>query len=414
MNASILAIGSEMLGTSRLDTNSLKLTKVLEDYAVPLIRKSVVGDSLDDLVRELHHLAQTSDLVLVTGGLGPTEDDLTREAAAGAFGLELRQDPSVLETIEARFVRRNMKMPEVNKRQANVFAGQELIANARGTAPGFHLEVQHAGATKHVFLFPGVPYELEGMIASALVPWLAKTTGAEPLLRRVLRITGATESGVEQRLGDFYRRWDTHHTSILASPGEIQLHLQASGGEASRIVGEMERQLRDVFGVMIFGVDDESLESVVGRLLSERNETLAVAESCTGGLLGSRISDVPGSSSYFAGGVIAYSGEIKRDIVGVDEVVMKNHGQVSEKVAIELASKVREKCRTTYGIGITGIAGPGGGSSEKPVGLVHVAVASAQQIEHREANFLGTREMIKRQSTQLALDTLRRMLLRFA
>lgn len=411
MKASILAIGSEMLGTSRLDTNSLKLTRVLESYAVPLIRKSVVGDELSDLVRELRYLAEVSDLLLVTGGLGPTEDDLTREAVADAFELELRQDATVLAKIAERFVRRNMKMPDVNRRQANVFVGQEMIANARGTAPGFHVVVNHDGTRKNVFLFPGVPYELEGMIESALVPWLAETTGAKPLMRRVLKITGATESGVEQRLGDFYRRWDTHHTSILASPGEIQLHLQASGDEAGRIISEMEQQLREIFGVMIFGVDEESLEKVCGDLLLEKKSTLAVAESCTGGLLGSRISDVPGSSSYFVGGIIAYSGEMKREVVGVDDAVIREHGQVSKEVAVELASRVREKCGSTFGIGITGIAGPGGGSEEKPVGLVHVAVAGEDRVEHRAANFLGTREMIKRQSTQLALDMLRRMLL---
>ena len=411
MRAAILAVGSELLGTSRLDTNSLKLTKVLENFSVLLPRKSVVGDSLDDLVREIRFVTADIDLLLVTGGLGPTEDDLTREALARAFELELHEDAQIVAKIEQRFSARGMKMPEVNRKQANVFPGQQMIENTRGTAPGFHLELERDGGFFHVFLFPGVPYELEAMIERDLVPFLRQATGAEPLHRRVLKITGLTESGVEQRLGDFYKRYSAHHVSILAAPGEVQLHLQGSGEEGTRIVEEMERDLREILGVTIFGTDGENLESVVGALLLERGETVAAAESCTGGLFSSRVTDVSGSSGYFRGGVVAYTGEAKQQIVGIDENLMREHGQVSEEVATALASNVREKFGSTYGVGITGIAGPGGGTEEKPVGTVHIAVASATASAHRKGQFVGSREMVKRQSTQMALDMVRRMLL---
>lgn len=410
MKAAILAIGSELLGTSRLDTNSLQLTKVLEDFSVVLSRKSVVGDSLEDLVEEIDHLAASADLLLMTGGLGPTEDDLTREAVAKAFNLEMRPDPAIVAKIEKRFLSRGLKMPEVNRRQANVFVGHEVIENTRGTAPGIHLQLTRAGKPLHVFLFPGVPFELEAMIERDLIPFLRRTTACEVLHRRVLKIAGHTESGVEQLLGDFYKRYATHHVSILAQPGEVQLHLQGSGDEGRKIVASMERDLQELFTASIFGCDAETLESVVGALLAKRNETVSTAESCTGGLLASRITDISGSSGYFLGGIVAYTGEAKEKLAGVERETMILHGQVSEEVGRQLAAGVRERFRSAYGVGITGIAGPGGGTEEKPVGTVHVVVSSGSETVHRKVQFIGSREMVKRQATQLALDMLRRML----
>lgn len=406
MNAAIIAIGSEMLGPSRLDTNSLKITAALEDYAVPLVRKSIVGDTQADLVDELVYDIERADVLIVTGGLGPTEDDLTREALAEAFSLTMRVDHGLIERLEQRFAKRGIKMPEVNKRQANVFVGQETLTNERGTAPGFHLRL----GEKHVFVFPGVPHELEWMLATYFTPWLAEQCGGRARHRRALKIAGMTESGVEERLKPYY---DAHRAepplTILATGGQIELHLHADGDEAAakaHIVAR-EQELLDLFGDRVFGYDDDSLEAVLGRLLIARGATVATAESCTGGLLASRITDVAGSSAYFMGGAVVYTAAAKQDLAGVAPALIAEHGEVSEPVAIALARGIRERFGTTYGVGITGIAGPGGGSEAKPVGTVHIAVASAETHEHRKLFWPVERTLFKRFATQSALDLLR-------
>ncbi|HUP47514.1 MAG TPA: CinA family nicotinamide mononucleotide deamidase-related protein, partial [Thermoanaerobaculia bacterium] len=366
MKASIIAIGSEMLGPARLDTNSLKVTAALEDFGVSVSRKSVVGDTLDRIVDEIGFALRAADLLVITGGLGPTADDLTREALAKAFGLEMEIDLSIVAKIESRFAARGWKMPEVNRRQANVFRGQTTLQNERGTAPGFHLHVRD----RHVWVFPGVPHELEWMIATYLRPWLETSGGGERQYRRVLKIAGLTESGVEERLEPYYDARPDEPLTILASGGHIELHLQ---GRAPGEIETRERELRAIFEERVFGSDEDTLEGVVGSLLTERAETLATAESCTGGLLGSRITDVPGSSRYFTAGVICYDARAKIELAGVDAALIREHGEVSEEVAIALAAGIRKRFATTYGIAITGIAGPGGGSEAKPVGTVHVA-----------------------------------------
>lgn len=410
MNASIIAIGSEMLGPSRLDTNSLKITAALEDYAVPLVRKSVVGDAQADLVDELLFDIERAEVVVVTGGLGPTEDDLTREALAEAFSLTMRVDHDIVARLEQRFARRGIKMPEVNKRQANVFVGQETLANERGTAPGFHLRL----GEKHVWVFPGVPHELEWMLAVYFVPWLGEHRGGRARHRRVLKIAGMTESGVEERLKPYYDAHRDETLTILATGGQIELHVHADGDAAAAAahIAARERELLDLFGERVFGFDDDSLEAVVGRMLVERGATVATAESCTGGLLASRITDVAGSSAYFMGGAVAYTAKVKHDVAGVDAALIAKHGEVSQEVAIALARGIRERFGTTVGVGITGIAGPGGGSEEKPVGTVHIAVAGAEGQEHRKLFWPVERKLFKRFATQSALDLLRLFLYR--
>lgn len=409
MNASIIAIGSEMLGPSRVDTNSLKITAALEVYGIGVVRKSVVGDALGDLVSEIEYDVARTDILIVTGGLGPTEDDLTREALAQAFGLEMEVDQSIIDRIESRFAARGWKMPEVNKRQANVFRGQTTLTNERGTAPGFHIETQG----KHVWVFPGVPHELEWMLATYLVPWLEQICGGRSRYRRVLKIAGLTESGVEEKLKPYYDNHRGEVPTILASQGHIEIHLQADGAEsdARGALASREQELVEIFGERIFGYDDDSIESVIGDLLKSRGQTLAVAESCTGGLLGSRITDVSGSSSYFLGGAICYSGAAKIAMAGVDSQLIRDHGEVSEPVAIALARGIRERFGSTWGVGITGIAGPTGGTPEKPVGTVHIAVASPDSHKHRHILWQGPRAIVKWYSTQQALDLLRRSIL---
>lgn len=409
MNAAIIAIGSEMLGPTRTDTNSLKITAALEQYAVPLVRKAIVGDQLADLVAEIRFAASQADLLIITGGLGPTEDDLTREALAEAFGLPMHVDQSIIDRLMERFAARGWKMPETNKRQANVFTGQTTLTNERGTAPGFHLET----AGKHVWVFPGVPHELEWMLATYFVPWLETLSGGRARYHRVLKIAGVTESGVDERLKPYYDRHGGELVTILASGGGIEIHLFADGSEseAKAVLAANEKEILDIFGHRVFGYDDDTLEGVIGELLKSRGQTLASAESCTGGLFGSRITDIPGSSAYYLGGAICYTAAAKSALAGVDAQLIRDNGEVSEPVAIALATGVRERFGSTWGVGITGIAGPGGGSPEKPVGTVHIAVAGPNGVENRKMLWQGPRTIIKWFSTQWALDLLRRGLL---
>lgn len=407
--AAIIAIGSEMLGPSRVDTNSLKTTAVLEEYAIPVVRKSVVGDILGDLVREIRFAIDRAEILVISGGLGPTDDDLTREALAEAFGLTMQIDESIVAKLEARFAARGWKMPETNRKQANVFPSQTTLANERGTAPGFHLEVER----KHVWVFPGVPHELEWMLQTYFRPWLEEVSGARSRYRRVLKIASVSESAVDEMLAPYYARYKGELLTILAHQGAIELHLSGDGSEqtAKAFIAERERELHAIFGTRIFGYDDDSLESVVGRLLKDRGETVATAESCTGGLLGSRITDVAGSSAYYRGGAVCYSAELKTQLAGVDPALIREHGEVSEAVARALARGARERFGATWGIGITGIAGPGGGSEAKPVGTVHLAVAGPVEEKHRKILITLPRPMVKWFSTQNALDVLRRMIL---
>jgi len=404
MNASIIAVGSEMLGPTRVDTNSLKVTALLELFGIPLVRKSIVADSLDELADEITHSLKYSDILITSGGLGPTEDDLTREALVKALALEVDVDQSIIDKLEQRFAARGWKMPEVNKKQANVFRGHTTLQNERGTAPGFHLDFRG----KHVWVFPGVPSELEWMLKTYMEPWLEQVSGGRTRHRRVLKVAGLGESAVEEKLKPYYEAHKGEPLTILASPHGVELHLIFDSQDE---IAKREREMLDIFGVRIFGFDDDTLEAVIGRLLIERGETLSTAESCTGGLLSQRITDVAGSSAYFMSGVVSYTADAKVAFAGVDPEVIMTYGEVSEPVAIALARGIRDRFQTTYGVGITGVAGPGGGSDEKPVGTVHIAVARADYVEHRKLFWPGTRQHVRWFSTQSALDLLRRFIL---
>lgn len=409
MRASIIAIGSEMLGPTRVDTNSLKITAALESFGLAVARKAIVGDLLSDLVDEITHSLASADLVVTTGGLGPTEDDLTRDAIVQALDLEQETDQSIIEKIEARFAARGWTMPEVNKRQAQVFRGQTTLKNERGTAPGFHIET----GGRHLWVFPGVPHELEWMLETYFVPWLTALRGGVARQRRVLKIAGLTESGVEEKLAPYYAKYSGELLTILASSGTIELHLQADGDEADakNRIAERERELLEIFAERVYGFDEDTLESVVGELLNKRGETLATAESCTGGLLGSRITDVAGSSAYYLGGGVCYTAAAKTRVAGVDAALIRENGEVSEPVARALANGIREQFGATWGVGITGIAGPTGGTPEKPVGTVHLAVSGPGVEKHRKILWQGPRTIVKWYATQQALDLLRRCLL---
>jgi len=410
MKAAILAVGSELLGTDRLDTNSLRLTELLDRYGAELRRKGVVGDSVEDIAEELHSLLSKHDVVLVTGGLGPTADDVTREAVSLALGRGLRLDEEVLAGIQGRFREYGREMPSVNRKQAEVVEGAELIPNRRGTAPGMRIE----GEGSALFLFPGVPTELEGMIESDLEPWLAERSGGAGRETVTLKVACLPESVVEERIAPAYEEFGRENITVLASPGEIRLRATAQGPEPERRqrLEAMAARLRELAGDAVYcGREEDTLEGVVGELLRQAGSTLTAAESCTGGLLAERITRVPGSSEYFLGGAVTYTNELKTQVLGVSPKMLREHGAVSEPVARAMAEGVRRVYRSDYGIGITGVAGPGGGSEAKPVGTVHITVAGPEGVEHRRVRFPGDRGRVRWQSAQLALEMLRRRLL---
>ncbi len=420
MKAAILALGSELLGPRRLDTNSLALTAALERHGVELIKKAVIGDDEERIAEELRRMVAEADLVITSGGLGPTNDDVTRAAVARALGRSISIDESLVEKMRQLFRSFGREMPEINRRQAEVIEGAEVIPNRHGTAPGQRLVVtaNAPGTGSHtttLFLFPAVPREMTGLIESCLLPWLEENTDPdEGLERTVLKIASRPESEIEERIAPAYERFGRGNISILASAGEIQLHLTARGGTDERRarLAALREHLHELLGAMIFTDDaEETLEARVGSLLSDAGETLVTAESCTGGLLGERLTRVPGSSRYYLGGVVSYTNEIKRMLLGVPPGDLEQYGAVSEPVARAMAAGVRQRLEADWGIGITGVAGPGGGSDDKPVGTVHIALAGPASVDHRRVRLPGDRERIRWQSSQLALEMLRRRLI---
>lgn len=418
MKAAILAVGSELLGTTRLDTNSLTLAGVLERHGVTLGFKAVVGDDEAALATEIARLLDRFDLLLVTGGLGPTADDVTREALARSLGRELRQDPEAVAELEAKFASYGMRMPENNRRQAFVVEGGVRLANDRGSAPGQRVEVEERGAT--VFLLPGPPHELAGMIERDLEPWLAERDGGTGRETRTLKVASVGESALEERIAPAYEELGREAITVLASPGEVRVLASASGGEAERRrrLDAMEERLLELIGreAVFARSDEETLEGVIGRLLARSETTVATAESCTGGLVAGRITAVAGSSEWFPGAIVTYSDEAKTCWLEVESELLESHGAVSEPVARAMASGVRRVFGTDWGIGVTGIAGPGGGSEDKPVGTVHLAVAGpdengAEAVSHRRVRFPGDRDGVRRRTVYLALELLRRRLL---
>jgi len=414
MRGEIIAVGSEMLTPDRVDTNSLFITGRLNEIGVEIVAKTVAGDDREVLAAQLRLALTRADLVVCTGGLGPTSDDVTREAVAEAFGLALHEDRGTIERLEQRFARRGVKMPAINRKQAQVPAGAEIIANDRGTAPG--LLLQRDGNV--VVLLPGPPREMQPMFEALVRGRLARFGGGAVVVRRVLKTTGRTESQIEEVVQPIYARWATAptpiRTTILAMPGQIELHLavRAESGEQARVVlDEATFEIAAALGPVLFATDNRRLEEVVGAMLRERGLRIATAESCTGGLVASRLTDVPGSSDYVERGAVCYSNRAKTEMLGVPEAMIHEHGAVSEPVAVAMARGIRDRAGTDLGVGITGIAGPTGGTPTKPVGTVVVAVAWAGGERVRTLWFPGEREQVKYHSSQAALDMVRRHLL---
>ena len=412
--AEVIAVGSELLGWTRLDTNSLFISEQLSALGIDMRAKAVVGDDRARLADVLKHALDRADLVVLTGGLGPTDDDLTREAVADVLGLPLIENEQIVDRISQRFAKRGLKMPAINRRQGQVLQGASVLDNPNGTAPGQYLE--HSG--KAVLLLPGPPRELQPMLAALCQGTLAARATAERLYRTNLFVTGRSESHVEEAVQPIYSRWrDVHEpieTTILATPGQIELYLtlrSADGIEAERRLRDAQAQLVAALGGDVFSTDGRSMEQIVGDLLRARGFTFAAAESCTGGLLLSRLTDVPGSSDYVAGGAVTYSNALKTAMAGVPADVIAAHGAVSEVVAVALAEGIRNRTGADVTAGVTGIAGPGGGTPAKPVGTVAIAVlAPDAPARVRTFSFPGGRAQVKFSATQAALDMVRRAL----
>ena len=409
LRAAIVAIGSELLGPLRQDTNSLWLTARLEELGIPVVRKSLVGDDPEAIVRELERAASEAELVFTTGGLGPTADDVTVGAVARWLGAPVERNVEFVAKIRRRFEARGIRMAAVNEKQADFIVGARVLENPRGTAPGFW----GSKGDREVVVLPGVPGEMREIMERTVLPELAARAGGAVARRKVLRIAGMGESAVEEIVEPVYARWKEHPVTILASAGEVQLHLCVRGrpDEAETILAAMEEDFRKVLGARVFGQDGEELAEAVGRLLRSSGKKLALAESCTGGMVSSLVTDVAGSSDYFLGGVVSYANDAKESLLGVDDETLRSHGAVSEETAREMARGARERFGADVGAAVTGVAGPGGGSEEKPVGTVWFAISDRDGREvAKRRSFVGDRSHIRKSASVHALELVRRHL----
>ena len=411
MGAELLTIGTELLLGQIVDTNASWMSLRLAEEGIDVFYKSTVGDNWGRIEAAIRLAVSRADVLIMTGGLGPTEDDLTREVLAAVLNRPLHLDTAVLRHIEERFARRRIAMAENNRKQAMVPEGAKVLHNPRGTAPG--LLIRSEG---RVFVcMPGVPSEMKPMLLEQVIPQIREVFGIRSrIVSRVLKTCGISESTLDQRIGDYFREMQNPTIGVLAHAGEIHVRLTCKGEDPAEIavrLDDLEQKIRERLGHLIFGRDDEKLEAIVGRLLRERKATLAVAESCTGGLVASRLTDIAGSSDYFDRGVVTYSPAAKQQLLGVPPDMIRAHGLVSVEVARAMAAGIRGASGTALGLATTGIAGPSGGTPEKPVGLVCVGLSWEGGEAAREFRLLGDREQVKYRGAQMALEMLRRHLL---
>ena len=414
VDAEIIAVGSELLTPHRQDTNSLYLTEKLNELGIEVRYKCIVGDDLVGLIAAAKLAMRRSDIIIFSGGLGPTEDDLTREAVADALGLKLQRDPTITAKLEERFAKRGIKMTTNNAKQADVLTSAAALPNALGTAPGQWIAGKYDGEERLLMLLPGPPYELKALFETECIPRLRARIPVQHIATRTLKMAMMPESQVDARVAPIYKTYTDVETTILAGAGEIQLHLRCrkdSAADAEARVEELAEKMEDELGDAIFSRKGETIEQIVSYLLQMRSLTLAVAESCTGGLLAERITSISGSSRYFLGGAVVYSNELKTQFANVPKALIDRHGAVSREVAAAMAEGIRKRCLASYGIGITGVAGPSGGTEQKPVGLVYIALAGEEGTQVAERNFPGDRKRIRQFSTQQALEMIRRALL---
>jgi nicotinamide-nucleotide amidase len=411
MLAEIIAVGSELLTPYRQDTNSLFVTEQLNSLGVSVAFKTIVGDRKANLVQAITLALARTDIVCVSGGLGPTEDDLTREAVAEALGVRVRRNGDLLAALYKRFAERRISMPSNNSKQADLIDGADILPNVNGTAPGQWIDTVIGEHRKLMLLLPGPPAELKAMFTAECMPRLKEALPPRHIARRVLKIAMLPESEVDARLAPIYTRFTDIETTILAHAGEIQLHLQCTKAIlelAQTRVNELASRLEEEMEDSVFSSHGETLEQIVLYYLEIRGATVAVAESCTGGLLAQRLTSISGSSRSFVGGAVVYTDALKVEFADVPEDMLEEKGAVSREVAAALAHGIRRRTQSTIGVGITGIAGPTGGTEEKPVGLVYIALDDGKEINVCERKFRGDRDRVRWFASQQALDMIRR------
>ena len=414
MKSEIIAVGSEMLTPFRQDTNSLYVTERLNEVGVTVAFKSIVGDRRKDLVSAIRTALGRADIIVLMGGLGPTEDDLTREAAAEALGLKLKRDAQQVAALHARAATWRMPMPDNNLKQADVIAGAVVLPNPNGSAPGQWLDVTHDGYRKLIMLIPGPPNECRPLFDSECLTRLRELLPARHIAKRTLKAAMIPESQADKLLAPIYTTYRDIETTILAHAGDIQLTLlcaKASREEAEDRVEELAGKLEEALDDWLYSSEGESLEQIVLYYLGLRQSTLAVAESCTGGLVAQRITSVPGASRSFLGGAVVYSDPLKTAFANVPPELIARYGAVSPEAAAAMAEGIRKRTGATLGLGVTGIAGPTGGTENKPVGLVYFAVSDAQSTESYDRTFRGDRDRVRQWAAQQALDLIRRKLM---
>ena len=419
MLAETIAVGSEMLTPFRQDTNSLFITERLNQIGVKVAYKTTVGDRMEHLVNAVRTAASRVDIVVIMGGLGPTQDHLTRQAVAEAMGIHIRRNADIVAELYKRFAARRMSMTENNAQQADVLEGAHVVPNANGTAPAQWLDTVYGGHRKILMLLPGPPQELRPIFDQECLPRLREALPQRFIATRTIKVAMIGESACDARIAPIYKHYPDVESTILANgAGDIQLNLicekqalDLAQNRVDELAGRIEEELDD----LIYSTQGESLEEIVLLYLGMKGATLAVAESCTGGLVAERITRVPGSSRSFLGGAVVYSNELKTAFAGVNANLIEQHGAVSAEVAKAMAEGIRKKTGATIGLSITGIAGPSGGSEEKPVGLVYIGIANGKEIEVQQKNFgfatQNTRERVRTLSAQAALDLVRRQLM---
>ncbi len=411
LSAEIIAIGSELLTPEKTDTNSLWLTGKLNEIGIDVKLKTIVGDDSMRLEETIKDAVKRSDVVITTGGLGPTEDDLTRQVSARALGRELVFHEEIVAHLREKFRSWGREMPEINKRQAYVIEGSRILPNPNGSAVGMLVKIDE----KFLIILPGPPRENQPMFNDYVFQKLREKAGEIVFRKRILKVSGLGESAIDEAIAPIYSAYSDVQTSILFNKSEVEVHLTAQGrneAKADALNAEIAAKIVEKLGIAVFSTDGEEMEEVVGKLLVKRRETLSVAESCTGGLISQRLTDISGSSAYFIEAVVAYANEAKTNALGVALEIIETHGAVSAETAEAMAKGMRERAKTDYAISITGIAGPTGGTPEKPVGTVFIGYSDAQINKSFKIVLPGDRYLIRWRSSQAALDYLRRQILK--
>lgn len=408
----ILAVGTELLLGQLVDTNSAHIARALADCGVDVYAMHAVGDNRTRIAAALRNALERADGVITTGGLGPTVDDLTKESVCDALGVDTQVHEASIHAMEALFARLGREMRENNRKQAEIPRGAHVMPNANGTAPGF---IAQRADGKFVACMPGVPREMLPMLREELVPWLAQRFAlGQAVHTRVLHTVNLAESEIDHRIDDLFRTLENPKIAVLAHDYRCDVKIMAKSDSQDRargLIAPVEAQLLERLGGHVYGVDDQTLAGAIHALLQQRGETLAVAESCTGGSIAAECTSAAGASKSFRGAVVAYDNAVKEDLLGVSPLTLERFGAVSEETAREMAGGVRERLRAGVSVATTGIAGPSGGTPEKPVGLVYVAIADSQTVRVTRLGLQGNRAAIQRRATVAALGLLWRFLL---